>query len=111
MIYLLDTNVWVQFLRNRHALVVRRIHAHQPFDLRVCAVTAAELFYGCLRSAKPRANRATVEAVLAPYFCLPFERPRVNVPIFGGILRRSAHPSDLMTYKLRPSPAQRNARW
>lgn len=56
MIYLLDTNVWIQFLRNRNALVVQRIHAHQPSELRVCSVSAAELYHGCLRSAKPRAE-------------------------------------------------------
>jgi predicted nucleic acid-binding protein len=40
MIFLLDTNVWVQFLRNRNALVVNRIQGHHPSDLRVCAITA-----------------------------------------------------------------------
>ncbi|MSQ94253.1 MAG: type II toxin-antitoxin system VapC family toxin [Gemmataceae bacterium] len=74
MIYLLDTNVWVQFLRNKNALVVQRIHAHQPSELRVCTVTAAELYFGCLKSAKPAAHRATVDAVLAPYSCLQFDR-------------------------------------
>lgn len=43
MIYLLDTNAWVQFLRNKNALVVQRIQARQPADLRACSVTAAEL--------------------------------------------------------------------
>jgi hypothetical protein len=33
MIYLLDTNVWVQFLRNRDALVVQCYHLDQN---RVC---------------------------------------------------------------------------
>src|ERR1017187_3547870 len=73
MIYLLDTNVWVQFLRNRNALVVQRIHAHQPSELRVCTVAAAELYFGCLKSAKPALHRAKVDAVLAPYVCLPFD--------------------------------------
>lgn len=73
MIYLLDTNAWIQFLRNRNALVVQRIHTHQPADLRVCTVTAAELYFGCLKSTNPSQHRAKVDAVLAPYFCLPFD--------------------------------------
>jgi tRNA(fMet)-specific endonuclease VapC len=73
MIYLLDTNVWVEFLRNRNALVVQRIHAHQPSELRVCSITAAELYFGCLKSANPSAHRARVDAVLAPYGCAPFD--------------------------------------
>jgi tRNA(fMet)-specific endonuclease VapC len=73
MIYLLDTNAWVQFLRNKNALVVQRIQAHHPSELRVSAVTVAELYFGCLKSAKPAAHRGTVDAVLAPYVCLPFD--------------------------------------
>src|SRR5260370_22577984 len=73
MIYLLDTNVWVQFLRNRNALVVKRIRAHQPSEIRVCSITAGELYVGCLKSSKPAVNRAKVDAVLAPYICLPFD--------------------------------------
>jgi tRNA(fMet)-specific endonuclease VapC len=78
MIYLLDTNVWVQFLRNKSALVVTRIHAHQPSDLRVCTITAAELYFGCLKGAKPAVHRAKVDAVLAPYICLPFDLPAAD---------------------------------
>jgi tRNA(fMet)-specific endonuclease VapC len=73
MIYLLDTNVWVQFLRHKNALVIQRIQSHQPSDLRVCAVTAAELYTGCLQSAKPVENRTKVDALLGPYTCLPFD--------------------------------------
>lgn len=47
MIYLLDTNVWVQFLRNRNALVVQRIHAHQPSEIRVRQAYSSGRFTGC----------------------------------------------------------------
>src|SRR6266446_3080146 len=79
MIYLPDTNVWVQFLRHRHALVVQRLQARQAADIRLCSVVAAELYYGCLRSAKPAANRARVDAVLQPYHSLPFDEAAANV--------------------------------
>src|SRR5260370_6899509 len=61
------------FLRYKNALVVQRIQSHQPSDLRVCTVTAAELYTGCLKSAKPVENRARVDSVLTPYMCLPFD--------------------------------------
>jgi tRNA(fMet)-specific endonuclease VapC len=73
MSYLLDSNVWIQFLRNRHALVVNRIRARKPSELRTCSIVAAELYYGCLRSANPAGNRAKVDSVLQPYFCLLFD--------------------------------------
>jgi tRNA(fMet)-specific endonuclease VapC len=39
----------------------------------------AELFYGCLRSAKPAANRAKVDAVLQPYLSIPFDTAAADV--------------------------------
>jgi tRNA(fMet)-specific endonuclease VapC len=73
MTYLLDTNVWVALLRNASAAVATRFHAAAPTgDLRVCSVVRAELRYGALRSAKPAFNRASVDAMLAPYPSLPF---------------------------------------
>jgi tRNA(fMet)-specific endonuclease VapC len=69
----------VHFLRNKNALVVQRIQSHQPSDLRVCTVTAAELYTGCLKSAKPVEIRAKVDSVLMPYICLPFDLTAAEV--------------------------------
>jgi tRNA(fMet)-specific endonuclease VapC len=44
-----------------------------PADIRLCSVVVAELRYGCLRSAKPAANRAAIDVLLAPYKSLPFD--------------------------------------
>ena len=73
MTYLLDTNVWVVFLRNPRSPVVPRLRATQPADVRICSVVVAELYYGCLRSANPAANRGKVEALLRPFRSLPFD--------------------------------------
>jgi predicted nucleic acid-binding protein len=66
MTYVLDSNVWVALLRASKPLVVARFRAAPPADLRVCSVVVAELRYGCARSAKAAANRAAVDALLAP---------------------------------------------
>lgn len=71
--YLLDTNVCVQFLRNRHALVVQRVNARRPDELRLCSVVIAELYHGCLCSAQPAANRTQVDQFVRPYQSLPFD--------------------------------------
>src|SRR5215468_9600916 len=73
MIYLLDTNAWIVFLRRPASPVVARLQAQQPADIRVCSVVVAELLFGCLRSANPAANLAKVQALLAPYASLPFD--------------------------------------
>jgi tRNA(fMet)-specific endonuclease VapC len=73
MIYLLDTNVCVQFLRQRHAGVVRQVRSRQPSELRLCSIVVAELYYGSERSAQAAANRAKVDAFVQPYPILPFD--------------------------------------
>lgn len=73
MTYLLDSNVWITALRRPGSSLAARFQAASPADLRVCSVVVAELRYGCLRSAKPAANRTAVDALLAPYPSLPFD--------------------------------------
>jgi tRNA(fMet)-specific endonuclease VapC len=73
MTYLLDTNVWIAVLRKPASTLAIRFHAVTPADVRICSVVVAELRHGCLRSAKPAANRAAVDALLAPYISLPFD--------------------------------------
>jgi tRNA(fMet)-specific endonuclease VapC len=79
MTYLLDTNVWVALLRNSSTEVATRFQAAAATgDLRVCSVVLAELRYGALCSAKPAANRAAVDALLAPYPSLSFDDPAAD---------------------------------
>ena len=74
MIYLLDANAWITFLRKPHSPVVPRLHARAPAEVRTCSVVVAELYYGCLRSAKPVDNRTKIDALIAPFLCLPFDQ-------------------------------------
>ena len=74
MTYPLDTNVWVALLRKSSQEVATRFRAAAPTgDVRVCSIVLAELRHGALRSAKPAANRADVDALLAPFPSLPFD--------------------------------------
>jgi tRNA(fMet)-specific endonuclease VapC len=73
MIYLPGSNVWITFLRKPLSPVIARLRSVNPVDVRLCSVVVAELRYGCLRSAKPVANRAVVDALFAPYPSLPFD--------------------------------------
>jgi tRNA(fMet)-specific endonuclease VapC len=71
--YLLDANAWIRFLRDPHSPVVPRLRGKRPVEVCVCSVVVAELYYGCLRSAKPAANRAKVEALLRSHRSLVFD--------------------------------------
>ena len=72
--YLVDTNVWVSFLRNAASPVVLQLQSRSPREIRTCAIVVAELYYGCLKSAQPVANRTRVDQLIAPYFPLPFDQ-------------------------------------
>jgi tRNA(fMet)-specific endonuclease VapC len=73
MTYLLDTSVWIVALRQPRSSLAARICSVDAADIRVCSVVVAELRHGCLRSARAAANRAAVDALLAPYLSLPFD--------------------------------------
>jgi tRNA(fMet)-specific endonuclease VapC len=63
----------VQLLRARIPLVAQRLRAFAPADIHLCSIVKAELFRGALRSARPPANRAKVDAFVQPYVSLPFD--------------------------------------
>jgi tRNA(fMet)-specific endonuclease VapC len=71
--YLLDTNVWITVLRQPTSTLAARFQAISPNDIRICSIVIAELLHGCLRSAKPAANRSIVHALLTPYTSLSFD--------------------------------------
>ena len=60
-------------LRQPTSSLAARFKGLTPADIRICSVVVAELSHGCLRSAKPVANRSKLDALLAPYASLPFD--------------------------------------
>ena len=79
MLYLLDTNVCIGYLRGRNALLRQRVLAHPVADIRLCSVVKAELFVGALRSLRPVAERAKVDAFVKPLVSLSFNDAAAEV--------------------------------
>jgi tRNA(fMet)-specific endonuclease VapC len=79
MIYLLDTNACVEFLRGRNAMLVQRVRARPPDELCLCSVVKAELYYGVLRSTQVAQNRAKVDSFVQSFASLPFDDPAADV--------------------------------
>jgi len=77
--FLLDTNVCVQFLRGKNQLVRQRLAACQTQEIRLCSVVLSELYIGVLRSAQPAKNRAAVDQFAAPFASLPFDDAAAEV--------------------------------
>ena len=79
MLYLLDTNECVEYLRNRNPLVVQRINARQPADMRLCSVVKAELYYGAYHSPCQAANLALLAKFFPPFVSIPFDDATTEV--------------------------------
>jgi tRNA(fMet)-specific endonuclease VapC len=73
MIFLLDTNVCIEALRQRNAAVVRRLAATPASDVRLCSVVKAELYHGARRSQQAQTNLVKVENFVLPFLSLPFD--------------------------------------
>ncbi len=73
MIYLLDTNVCIQYLRQKDSAIVARIASMAPAHLRLCSVVKAELYHGAHCSQQVRENLVKVENFVRPFLSLPFD--------------------------------------
>ena len=77
--YLLDTNVCVQYLRGRNLWVRQRLASKAVLEIAVSSDALAELYLGALRSARPTANRAKIDAFVQPFACLPFDSAAAEI--------------------------------
>ena len=75
MIYLLDANVCVVYLRNRPSPVRHKIEQTQKQDIRLSAIVLAELYEGAYRSARQVENLDKVGKFIQPFTILPFDTP------------------------------------
>ena len=71
MKYLLDTNVCIDLIKNRSAVVARAASV-SPDDCAVSAVTVYELFHGAEKARDTNAERQHVELLLSTVAELPF---------------------------------------
>jgi tRNA(fMet)-specific endonuclease VapC len=86
--YLLDTNVCVDYLSGRHPRVTERIRRSSPNDICSSSVVVAELRFGAAHSARPRANHARLDILVAGITCLDFD---LLAAVAYGDLRARLH--------------------
>jgi tRNA(fMet)-specific endonuclease VapC len=73
MAWLLDSNIWIHYLKNPQSPVRTRLEQGSPDDVRVCSVVKAELFHGARKYGRPERRLALVVETFAPYVSLPFD--------------------------------------
>ena len=71
--YLLDTNVCIHVLNERHPTLLRHFRETSPTDIALCSVVKAELLYGARRSQRVEANLQCLDRFFAPLTSLPFD--------------------------------------
>ena len=73
MIYLLDSNVCITYLRTPLSTVGRRLVQQKAADVVLCAVVKFELLYGAAHSSRPQIQQARLEQFFQNYTSLPFD--------------------------------------
>ncbi len=71
--YLLDTDICIYLLNRRFPGVEERLRKVPLDQLATTAITAAELYYGALKSGRPAENLGCAETFLAPLRLLRFD--------------------------------------
>lgn len=63
--YLLDTNICVYFMSRKYPAVTAKFREHDPLDLALSSIVAAELAFGVENSTRIESNRRNLELFLA----------------------------------------------
>ncbi len=83
MKYLLDTNVWADYLNERYPAVGQRIRSFDPDDLGLSSIVLAELRYGADKSQKPQRNHARIDVLVREVRIVEFDEAAADA--FGRL--------------------------
>lgn len=72
MMYLLDTNTCIAYLKN-HLVVVPRLLHKRPSEVCLCAPVKAELLYGARKSQQGERNLRRLEQFFSPFQSFAFD--------------------------------------
>ena len=73
MAYLLDTNVWIQYLKRRTSAIESKLAELKPSDVVTCSIVRSELLHGAEKYGNRDQRIATVRRTLAPLRSDPFD--------------------------------------
>ena len=73
MPYLLDTNVWIHYLKQPDGPILAKLAALQPHDVVTCSIVRSELLHGAEKYGNRERRISTVVLALAPFNSVPFD--------------------------------------
>lgn len=71
--YLLDSNVCIHLLNERHPQIEHHFRSHSPAEIALCSIVKAELLFGARNSQRVEANLQRLRGFFAPLASLPFD--------------------------------------
>jgi len=75
MIYLLDSNVFIAYMRQTDPGLVQKVQNTDPKDIRLCSVVLGELYYGAFHglAAHQASSLAQIAQLRQNYSSMPFD--------------------------------------
>lgn len=71
--FLLDTNVCIRLLNQKHDGIAKNFRQHHPTEIALCSIVKAELLYGARHSQHVEANLQLLNRFFAPLASLSFD--------------------------------------
>jgi predicted nucleic acid-binding protein len=77
MIYLLDSNAWIAYLRQKDPVLIQKVRQTNPNDIRLCSIVLGELYYGAFHGAPARQahNLGLIGQLRQRFLSVPFDDP------------------------------------
>ena len=82
--YLLDTNIFIYFMKNAYPQLTQKLLSHNPSELLISSITVSELEYGAAKSQWGDRTREKMAMFLAPFTIIPFD---TNDAVAAGKIR------------------------
>ena len=73
MAWLLDTNAWIQHLKNPGGPIEQRLHKILPSEILLCSVVKGELLYGAHKYERRERRLIALRNLFQPFVSLPFD--------------------------------------
>lgn len=75
MKYLIDTNLWIVYLKQASSEIRARLEHTSVGEISVCSVVWADLLHGARKYEKRDIREHKIQITLNPFICLPFDLP------------------------------------
>jgi tRNA(fMet)-specific endonuclease VapC len=73
MIWLLDTNAWIQILKKPGCSLKQAVVSHPPGEILLCSVVKGELWHGAHKYERTYLRLAALAKLFAAFESLPFD--------------------------------------